>query len=342
MADKRYDEVYDIHMAHFDEIPIIMDFMGKEWKAGHILSYNRAFFEYQYCNGENVNMILAFRKGTGELEGFLGFIPANNESPQDTWGSMWKIRNNNMLFLGTELMQRLLEHLHCRTYIGVGINMTTTGKIVGKRFNWIIGRMKQWYILNQHINYKIAVIKNNAPCVPHQPDIKEYKIEKATNFDALASVFNFENYKSMRPYKDGIYIKNRYFDHPFFHYDVFAVLDSKSQASAFFVMREIYLEGAKVIRLVDFVGNKELIKYIGIWLKNYLGIQKAEYIDFYEYGFSDECLKEAGFTERMLEDENIIPNYFSPFVQKNIEIYFHAPDHDVTICKADADQDRPN
>lgn len=50
----------------------------------------------------------------------------------------------------------------------------------------------------------------------------------------------------------------------------------------------------------------------------------------------------SGFNLRSLEDENIIPTYFEPFVQKNIDIWFQSSEKGLCIFKADGDQDRPN
>ena len=50
----------------------------------------------------------------------------------------------------------------------------------------------------------------------------------------------------------------------------------------------------------------------------------------------------AGFCERTENDSNIIPNYFSPYEQRNIEIYVSGNINDGLFCKADGDQDRPN
>ena len=71
--------------------------------------------------------------------------------------------------------------------------------------------------------------------------------------------------------------------------------------------------------------------------------EKNEYIDIYEVGIEDATLEEAGFIERKEEDSNIIPNYFEPFVQKNIEIYYMSNCKDkFRIFKGDGDQDRPS
>ena len=50
----------------------------------------------------------------------------------------------------------------------------------------------------------------------------------------------------------------------------------------------------------------------------------------------------AGFSERTEDDTNIIPNYFSPFVAENIDIYVRSPYENTLFMKADGDQDRPN
>ena len=57
---------------------------------------------------------------------------------------------------------------------------------------------------------------------------------------------------------------------------------------------------------------------------------------------NEEDVLEAGFTEVNEEDGNIIPNYFGPFLQENIDIWVDSKDKNSLFTKADADQDRPN
>lgn len=343
MADKRFDAVYDFRIAKCEEIPMIMKFIGNEWGAGHILSCNRVLFEYEYRMGCMVNVMLAIRRANGEIEGILGFKYASeDEGYRDVWGSMWKVRNGNMLFLGIEIMQRLLEQIKCRTYLALGINLATTGKIVKRRYAWVVGRMKHWYMLDKRKIYKIAVIKEKAKSVRPAKETVTYKVKEVGSIFELESVYNFKANVSYMPYKDRNYIKRRYFEYPFYSYKVYTISDTESEAKSFLVTRKVTANGADAIRIVDFVGDKRLICGINQWAIQLLRETKAEYIDFYEFGFMAEDLTMAGFTERTKDDENIIPNHFSPFRQENIEIYFHAPDGDITICKADGDQDRPN
>ena len=97
------------------------------------------------------------------------------------------------------------------------------------------------------------------------------------------------------------------------------------------------------IRFVDYIGERTLISGIGAFLKNLLSeTDGAEYIDFYCAGINEEDVYEAGFVEVNEEDGNIIPNYFEPFVQENIDIWVDSREYNSLFTKADADQDRPN
>ena len=53
-------------------------------------------------------------------------------------------------------------------------------------------------------------------------------------------------------------------------------------------------------------------------------------------------MRRAGFTRKDPEGQNVIPNYFEPFLQQNIALAYVTSEPNVRVCKADADQDRPN
>lgn len=70
---------------------------------------------------------------------------------------------------------------------------------------------------------------------------------------------------------------------------------------------------------------------------------KWEYIDLYCYGIEDDILKRSGFLKRTENDPNIIPNYFEPFEQKNVDIYFVSNVmENLHLYRGDGDQDRPS
>ena len=56
-------------------------------------------------------------------------------------------------------------------------------------------------------------------------------------------------------------------------------------------------------------------------------------------------MKLAGFTERIVGDVNVVPNYFSPYVLANKEIYISLGkeyEEGLHVFRGDSDQDRPN
>ena len=78
-------------------------------------------------------------------------------------------------------------------------------------------------------------------------------------------------------------------------------------------------------------------------LKHY---SKYEYIDIFSLGLSEKILSKAGFIKINKKRKNIIiPNYFEPFIRRNIDIkYFTDLKNlkNLRIFKSDGDQDRPN
>ena len=72
----------------------------------------------------------------------------------------------------------------------------------------------------------------------------------------------------------------------------------------------------------------------------------AEYIDFYSYGMKSNYIIKAGFINRKKYQNLIIPEYFEPFVKKNIDLMYGYKTSIkyplVRLFKADGDRDRPS
>ena len=56
----------------------------------------------------------------------------------------------------------------------------------------------------------------------------------------------------------------------------------------------------------------------------------------------DLNMNHIGFIQRNDDDLNIIPQYFEPLVQQNIERWFETNDNNMIIFKGDGDGDRPS
>lgn len=334
-----YDKKYDIRLAQVDDIESIMTFIDVYWRKGHILGTNRELFEYEHVDGDKVHFLLAVDRTDHLVAGILGFIPASHDLAKlDIWTGIWKVKNGAMPLLGMEMYKRLSGMVNARSLLGVGDNQETTGFLLRKLtktfHTW---RMEHYYLLGKKENYKLAKIT-------HMPAYSSSGADEtiAVKFGAIGDVEDLGDiFQCQRfPYKDLWYINHRYFHHPLFKYHVYGL--KRGQHKAIIVFRIQKCNGSGVLRIVDYIGDQTCFSGINNFIRNCLKIYNCEYADFYVHGFERNSIMAAGFCERTEDDSNIIPNHFSPYEQRNVEIYVSGNIEDGLFCKADGDQDRPN
>ena len=337
----KYDERYDIRLARYDEIDKVMEFIDKYWKKNHIMARDRKLFEYEFLDGDEVNVMIAIDKSTNTIEAMSGFLKASsNTHTPDIWGSIWKVNNqkSNMTFLGEELVKRIAEYTNCRNYLGIGINKDTTLPIRKKAFHEKIDKMAHYYMLNSNITqYCIAEVYELRE---NQNISIDYDVNEIHDISYIKSNFVFN--ENVIPYKDVNYIEKRFFKHPYYIYHIYGIKDENKKMIAFFVGRFVEQNNSKIFRIVDYYGDDEGMKGVGNFMKSFMQENNLEYIDMYEFGMNDKALVQAGFVQKSEDDKNIIPNYFSPFIRENIDIYIRYNDDSTRFFKADGDQDRPN
>ena len=339
METNKFDEKYEIRFAHYEEIDEIMRFIDEHWKKGHILSYNRELFEYDMVIDGRVNFMIARNRESGMIEGLAGFIPASRDKTRyDTWGSIWKVVDGAMGLLGLELSRRIEKNENIRSALTMGINPETAVPIVKRMRHFEdVGKMQHFYCLADCSTYQIAKVQHYEPFIEnidYQVKVTEFK-----TFEELEDRYDVSANTDAVPYKDSWYVKHRYFDHPIYHYQVFG-LSEKDVVQALLVCRTQEYAGAEALRIVDYIGEARLFAGISGFLKEKL--QEYEYIELYCYGFDTSYVKQSGMTEVTDHDTNIIPNYFSPYVAENIDVWVGVPKGHAVFFKADGDQDRPN
>lgn len=337
-----FDDRYIFRIAKLSDIDAIMTFIRNEWKEDHILAQNRKFFEYEFCDDDHVNFIIAINREYEEIDGILGYLPASKDKEfLDIWGVMWKItdKRSTVPFLGVELMKRMINLTKCRTEIGIGANPKTSIPVLKMMLKFWIGKMKHFYRLSDNNIFKIANIKENYYL---QPDLckESCSLKCYDNINELMHDFNFEIRKSVRPYKDSWYINKRFFNHPIYKYKVYGVCSLKSKTEAIIIGREIICNDSKIFRIVDYLGDERF--FAGLFDAFSELLMDYEYIDLYCYGLETKYITAAGFKEKDEKDQNIIPNYFEPFIQNNVDIWINSTDADCVFFKGDGDQDRPN
>lgn len=334
----KFDEKHIFRMATNEDVDAIMKFIKEFWNENHILAKDKDFFLYEFSVENRINFNLAINRETEEIDVIFGFFQYGEHfvsGQTDASGALSKVRPGCKIpFIGIEVIRRFIDETAPRIYVGIGANPNTSLKLTKGILKHYTGRLQHFYILSDREEYKIAYIKNKKSITITENE--QLEMRECETIEELYECYNEQKYND-RPYKERWYINKRYFNHPIYKYRVFIV-----DRELVVIGREVCINSAKIFRIVDVLGNYDYFKYIGNALYEMIQKEDYEYIDIYEKGIPDEAIKAAGFVERMEEDENIIPNYFEPFLQKNIEIYYHVKDADICIFKADGDQDRPS
>lgn len=332
---------HTIRLGKQEDIPQIIEFIKEEWNPNHIFVKSREFFEYEHCIDGRVNGILAINNMTSEIEGILMFYQTQRElKGADFYGGIWCVSKKcSVPMLGVKLVQSVKKITGTRGHSGVGINPQTTARIFRRIEEQFVGKMEHYYRLADLDVYKVAVIEEKK--ITGFISCDDCKLVNLQSFEQIKKVFEISNYASLYPYKDEWYIEKRYFNHPIYHYLVYGIKVG-TEIEGLLVMREIEQNAVKILRIIDFIGKKCVLAKVGQEVQRLMDEKKVEYVDFYEYGIEDEFMEAAGFVKKEENDKNIIPNYFEPFVCKNVDLWFHSPYQNFTVFKGDADQDRPN
>lgn len=337
-----FEDIYDIRRAKVEDSDEIMEFIKDEWKPDHILANSKEFFLYEFKDENYLNFIIAVNRSTYNIDGILGFLPASKDKDfLDIWGVMWKVSEKRSVlpFLGIELMRTLIKITKCRAEIGVGANPKTSNPLLKIMLGFWIGRMNHFYRISDKKKFAIAKITDRK--FLNKSTATTYFFKNYQNINEVLDDFDFARRKSKMPYKDSWYYDKRYFNHPIYQYNVTGICNSLSlEVEAILVTREVFLNDSKVLRIVDFCGKQEVFSKLFNNFTELLSIY--EYIDFYCYGFKKKYIQQAGFFERELNDKNVIPNYFEPFVKENVEIWINSSVEGCIFFKGDGDQDRPN
>lgn len=331
-------EDYIIRFADRQDIPSIMSFIDSDWRKGHILSYDRKLFEWQYVNNQKVNMVLGLN-AKNEIQAVLGYIAYGADKDKDYCTSIWKAKAGTS-FLGIKLLLFLLKEEPHRVMFSNGINVGTSGGIY-QRLGIHIDKLKQWYRLQSNItNYKIAKIEKGE--VPRIDVSDKFYLSLVSSFDEFVTCVSPEMFaKKNIPFKGKEYINSRYFNHPSYNYQIYAVFDENRIAHSAIVFRLQMYKEACALRIVDFLGRLDDFYYLTKNIEEVAEFYNAEYIDIYEYGLDDSRLYDSGWL-LVGSNENIIPNYFAPYVQENVEINICTTNKNIVLFKGDGDQDRPN
>ena len=330
---------YTIRFAERADISDIMLFFKQHWKDSHILANDRQFFEYEFCRGEEVCFVLLLNQDNA-IEGTLGYIPYGGDL-RDIFTVMWKVLDNGQMFAGVGLLYYLIDHGRCRHIYTSGLNEGTRN--IYRYLGFQTGNLEHFYMLNADCENRIADINDRAELnTDYQENSNSFALRKVEDPQEF-----LENYVPERR-EDKIckfpqYMIHRYFENPKYSYLIYQLWNGEEKTNSFLIAREQKQDESAVLRVIDFVGDENLIQYIGTPLRQIMKDNHYEYTDMYEFGVEDVLLYRAGFSKKAADSSNIIPNYFAPFCKKNVNIgIFWEKEMRPIIWKGDGDQDRPS
>jgi len=319
-----------------NDLDKLQDFIHDKWKENHVLANDMSLMDFQHKSSEGYNFVIS-KNDNDQITAILGYIPLRQfdddlTKSNDIWLAIWKVDEELAEpGIGFALLKWLEKQIKPDSIGSIGINPEV--KRIYDILGYKTGTLNQFYILNPDIdNYQIARIKKK-----HQtPKTTSASLIKEISEEELQQIrFNWN------PYKSVTYIRNRYINHPYYKYSFFGAYIN-DVIHAIFIIRKIELKGSSCMRIVDIQGDLTELDSLQESFVSILKQNQSEYIDCLNYGLSKEIFFNCAFELR--NSDIIIPNYFEPFLQENIDILFaYKSKHpEYVMFKGDSDQDRPN
>lgn len=320
-----------IRNAEPNDIDSIRDFINREWRRNHILARDKEFFKYMYMLNGKVNFAISV--DDGGIDGILGYIPYDKKYKQISL-TVWKALKSSNGMVGMSLLKYICDTLKPKVIATPGINPETTTAIY-RFFKFEVGKMRHFYRLSPSKEFKIAIVSDQNRLSPKESNGSVCEIEKFDDYVKADIIFQDNALK-----KEAWYIKQRYFEHPIYRYRLFLVT-KQDERSLLIICREQKINDSACIRIVDMLGNYQMLPSFTKWIDEEMSFSGYEYIDCYVSGVSDVLFREAGWND-VDSSSNIIPNYFDPYEKRNVDIYFSSKPMGVVLFRGDGDQDRPN
>lgn len=326
-----------IRRAVYNDIPDIMQFMDEHWKPGNVLARDREFFEWQFVDGDKLNMFLGVDEDTGKIYGMMGAIVYNSSQNPDISGCTWQVIKSSNPMLGMELSEYIFKQLNGR--YGCAAGLSDKAVRIHELLGYTITEMDHYYRLADREDYKIAKVADKMIPVAEETG---YILERFYSVEDMKQIISEETLAGQILSKDYSYIEKRYFNHPIYHYNFWKIVDEKGDSHSVLITRDEIMQDRRVCEIIDHYGRMEDLGRIARALDRLMEERGYEFVDVYSYGIPVEIYEQGGFVRCSADSANIIPNYFHPFVQENISlrmIEYGLPG--LRLFRGDGDQDRP-
>ncbi len=328
-------EPFSMRHAQMSDRERIVDFLNRNWGSRHPLVNLSDLFEYYYICKDKLQFVLA--EQDMHLVAVAGYILCNASSQPDAWVSIW-CAAKGCNGVGLELMEALprLAGVHVLACNNIRPKTMAFYRFLG----WHADRIPHYYRLGSVSEQHLVRGTNGISMPPVGGDLELFPVYSTKSLEEMGVPDT-----GCVPCKDVWYLRRRYFAFPRQTYRLWAACE-EGRIAAYLVTRTVTVNeagGAKVLRIVDFIGRPEQLPRIGAAINNIMQTENIEYADCYCAGISPALFEKAGFVERKQTDAIVIPNYLDPPLYENTEYYYFTNQPDgFVLFKADGDQDRPN
>lgn len=267
----------------------------------------------------------------------MGAVVYNSTPNPDVSGCTWQVVKSSNPMLGLDLSEYMYNQLHVRYCCAAGLSQKAVQ--INALLGAVITEMDHYYRLADRSDYRIARVVNKI--IPEIEDTG-YSLETVNTVEEMQEIISEESLAALIPGKDYGYIAKRYFGHPIYHYDIWKIVDDKGVSRSVLITRDELMQDSRVCEIIDHYGRPEDLGKITSALDRLMEEREYEFVDVYSFGIPVEIYEQGGFVRCGADSENIIPNYFHPFVQENITLKMVDPMlAGLRMFRGDGDQDRP-
>jgi hypothetical protein len=324
-----------------NDLNLLFKYLKKNFKSNHIFYKSNKLFDWQYLSKNDYNFYtLKIEKNIKAVQGYIPTSRYDKKLKNDTiFLSLW---SSSGVSTGTKLFYYFIKKNKCNLLVGLGSSRESF--LFQKMLNFNCGYMDHYFLTNSQGHKKLISPVSFS-------NWKSSLIVK--NFSEIISknqIMKIDDhiFKAQYPKKTNQYVLNRYFKHQFYKYNIYEIQSDK-KTIAVFVTRICKFDKKTAIRIVDFFGKNQDFHHGKYLFRYLLKKNNSEFLDIYSYGIPKLNLAKSGLdnVEKYKKDKIIIPNYFEPFLKKNIKLAYafktsKKMEKKVRFFKADSDLDRPN
>jgi hypothetical protein len=329
-----------VRRALREDYPALREFLEREWSSNHVFVKNSEIFFWQHLDRETGLLNFLLFESEHTIRAVLGFIPyslfSSNVPENRVFLAIWKTSSTNTTpGAGFHLYNQLHKHVDA-SFIGA-IGISEVALPLYQKLGYTTGVMDHFIVFNPGILQRILT---SAPdqMLPHST-VTSVEVDLTADREYVDMIC----LRNASP-KNAEYLVNRFAEHPTYHY--LSVVFSSGERSVMLVMREVNVSGSLLGRVVDAVGEYALIADCAAALREVAVEREWEYVDIYSTGLSTVSMNAGGYFVRGIGSDVVVPNYFEPFVQTNVDISFAWKNQggpgNTVLFRGDSDQDRPN